>query len=412
MRLAAANALARAHDPDSAPVLLRQAAREKESHVRAGFLSALAAYTVAERHGAALAALDSGEGPLVELALDMLGMDPTREVCQKLAGLLPKLAEAGPGALARALRLLGRFQADRLPKDMAPYFSHASSDVRLAAIEAVGRSRRENILDLLKPLMTDSDSRIRTAALAAIQLAPRWIPEGGFIPFMSEALQSRDRNIVRGVLQLLQTRLPPVEFPQALAALGPLLQGTDDDLREEAAAIFAPGTDQELTIRVARAQGFLAGWLMLGPLAGDEAQYQLSIPLSPEDKIAVGKKWQAPSGEELSWGALTGERLDGWVEFFSLPEEMPTATTYLAADVRSPQAQTAYLSYELRGDVRLWINGNAPGREEKGSRRIPVNLQAGVNRCVARVYQGQNHKNASFKVRLTDAKGNAVDVAP
>lgn len=231
--------------------------------------------------------------------------------------------------------------------------------------------------------------------------------------------QARGTDEVRQALSLLAT----VSDPQALALVEPYLK--DDSVREEAAmtAVKIAGplaathrdlarqtieavlaVSQNATVRqqantvlqsLEKNEDFVTAWQLAGPFLenGKSAKEIFDVPFPPEtgDKSTV-------------WRPITAQGVPPIVDLLSVLGGTQRAA-YLRTWIHSDQTQPARLELGSDDGVKAWLNGavvhanNADRGLVVGQDKVPVTLQAGWNRLLLKITQGEGGWAACARLR-------------
>jgi len=292
VRIEAALALSQARPPDAIPVLLTRMGKDEDLEARAAAQRALTAYDPKVLTPHLLDALRAGDKSLIQPALRLLALQPSTEACDEVAALIREPRAPYLEQAELFLGLLAAVDADRYQAVFARYLTHERADIRRRAIESLARCRNVDLFALLRDSITDKEQPIRYAAFEAIRKATKGAPQEGIVAYLADALQSKDGWTYQSAIRLLGERIAPAEFPKALAALGPFLGGTDTEIRKLAAKALSQTATDEAKRDIARAQGYLTDWKILGPFPNPGGRgYSIAYP--PEQEIDFAKQYES-----------------------------------------------------------------------------------------------------------------------
>ena len=366
---------------------------------------------------------------LVRSAVRLLQLAPSKDVCDQVAGQLNAMAGQDPLALPLAFDLLSRFDADGYKDVIIAFLHHATPDVRRSAIESISRSKAADHFALYQDLLVDADKTVRAGVYQAIRRATQTAPEGGIVKYLAKPLESTDREVFYPALELLRDRLSRAEITTALAALDRFIGGSDKDLREFAAKAVAGVADEQGAAQIARAQGFIAPWMVIGPFVHDPADGTNGIdtPFPPETKIDFEKSYAVGEERQVTWALFLTTRLDGAIDFTSAYQQDEAKRTlpadpkihriaYACVDLMADADQKINLAMAAQRSAVVWLDGQRISAEANGN--VEVALHKGANRLLVKV-AGDGTKEWSLRVQLVDKAGHrpagvtsAIQTAP
>ena len=292
VRAEAAATLGKGRAPDAILPLLRKVAGDPDGRVREASTRALAAYEPQALAPPLLAALRADDSSLYPAALAILTRRPSTEVGTAVAALIREPDERYLKSLPQALELLAKVDADAHLGVFARFLDHDSRTVRTKAVECVARCPSANPFALLKSCLASPDRGIRHLAYRAMRNATDAAPPEGVVDYLAEPLSSDDGSTVKSALELLRAHLTHADAAKAVAALDRVLGGPDRELRILAAKAIEHVADDDARRRIARAQGYLTGWTLLGPFPNDRENKGFATAYPPEKEIDFARRYE------------------------------------------------------------------------------------------------------------------------
>jgi len=302
VRIEASVSLSKVRAADAIPVLLEHMAKDGETDVRVACQTALASFPPDVLAPPLVNALRTEDVHLYPAALKLLTLQPTLEACDQVAALVRVPSKDYLNVLDDAFDLLASIQPDRYRSIFVLYLIHERADIRKRAIEALARCREGDLFALLRGSLTDKELGVRQAAFDALRRCTQGAPREGIVDYLAPALQSKDGWTYQTAIRLLGERITLGDLPKGLAALDAFLGGSDTELRKLAAKALSQAGPDESKREVARAQGFLTDWHLLGPFP-NEAGRGFHVPYPPEQEVDLQKQYD---GYFLSYGAAFG----------------------------------------------------------------------------------------------------------
>ncbi len=416
LRDVATEAITAARDAKLIPAMITSLTGEKDRYRLGIWEKAMLRFDAADFTAPMLGVIKQNNPNLVRSAVKLLQSAPSKEVCDQVAGQLKSIAGQDPLALPLAFDLLSRFDADGYKDAIIPFLHHATPDVRRSAIEAISRARTADHFALYQDELTDTDKTVRAAAYQAIRRATQTAPEGGIVKYLAKPLESTDREMFYPALELLRDRLSRAEITPALAALDKFIGGSDKDLREFAAKAVAGVADEQGAAQIARAQGFIAPWMVIGPFTHDPADGTNGIdtPYPPEAKVDFDKSYPVGEERQVTWALFLTTRLDGAIDFTYAYQQDEVKRTlpadpkihriaYACVDLMSEADQKVNLAMAAQRSGAVWLNGQRLGGEANGN--VEIDLHKGANRLLVKV-AADGTKDWSLRVQLLDKAGH------
>ena len=428
IRWAVIAALAESRKPSAIAPMLKRLTIETDKTTMGRISTALAAFEYADLATPLLSALDGDRPVLYPVALSLLALSPTRDVCDRVAAQLPRLEQHAPESLPAALKLLARVDADAYAKTFLPYVEHKLPEVRKAAIDGVGRTATKGVdyYALLRPRLADPDKSARAAAYQAMRRTTRGAPAGGIVEYLKAPLESEDRAIHTAALELLRERLTRLEVPAALTALDRFLAGGDQETRRLAASILEGAGDERTFDMVARAQGYPSPWMIIGPFEPnpDNGNGGGNAAFPPEQEIDLTQVYDATEERKVAWALVQSSRTDGLVDltYIYTAEDEKRANgqriAYGTVNLIAAADTTAHLAITARSASILWINGQKAAEESREEYQVQTPLKKGTNTLLVKV-SSADPRMWYYRIQVLDKDGkrlagvsSAVPTAP
>lgn len=421
VRLAAAQALREVRDPQAISALVERMASDPAEDVKSACEQALAAYQPETLARPMLAILDSKDRKPHAAALKILKARPSAEARAGIAAILgaapPREADF---PVTAALELLAGADPRPYQAVFVRYLEHPQSQVRLKTIEVLAQCPGGDLFDLLKPCLADAEAAVRAAAIRAIRRTTQGAPPGGIVDYLGQVVQDPSAAIFEPALVLLKERLTTAETPKALAALEPVLGGTDERRRYLAVDVLEPFATEDLARRIAAAQGYITEWKVLGPYPNPEGK-GLAEVYPPETDCGKADSYEARPIEEaaqkgtpiaaparLTWQPAKSARLRGHVDLREAVATENFRVAYAIADLEAPQERKVCLTVVSDDGMKAWLNGALLGeRRSEGTTKVAGVLKKGRNRLLLKT--ANEHDRWSLSVRLSDADGRRID---
>jgi len=315
------------------------------------------------------------------------------------------------------------------------YLEHTDANIRELAIRGLAHCKSVNLYKKLDPSVADKSDRVVQAALSALRRAPaEHAPAGGLVGYLKTPLKSDHGGIRTKAYDLLAHAGTAEDFKPAIALVGDRLRSTDEGTRVAAAEAFGGFAPDDQIEFVARAQGYVAHWMIIGTFLNDKDNTGFASVYPPEEKVDFEKKyiakyiWTLEGGggkkgelqREIGWLKASVDQTNGQLVIPPLvPPPASMAVAYAVSDFRMDAAREALLDVDGDDAYRIWLNGkqiaeqvavrqgNKPAMaEQKG---IKVTLKAGPNRLMVKTANFQ--KDWWVRLRFTDSKGVPVEIA-
>ncbi len=409
-------AVAQAQDPAMIPMLLARIPAEKDRWAIAGYESTLASFGDQRLYEPLLDAIKGDRAGLYPTALRLLAPALDREGCDLVAARLSALGTADPASLAPAFELLIKFDPEAYVKVIAPYLKADQPEVRRAAAVAVARARSADQFSLMHDLLTDRDPNVRSGAYQTLRRSTHGAPPRGIVPYLAPALSSAEKEIYRPALELLQERLTRTDIEPAIAALGRFLGGADREMRDSVTKTLAIAADEAGLELIARAQGYCAPWMVIGPFLADEDDHTiLKTAFGPETQIDFSKAYDGGIGTQVTWSLCQMSRTDGTVDlayaYTSEDEKVERArgngprVAYGAVDLVADTDKPTLLTLTAQQGALAWLNGQRLELPARAGDPFEIRLHKGPNHLLVKIATN-DPKNWSFRVRTTEKDGS------
>ncbi len=250
--------------------------------------------------------------------------------------------------------------------------------------------------------------------------------------YLAKPLESPDRETFFPALELLRDRLTRAEITPALAALDRFLGGPDKDLRDFAAKAVAAVADEQGAAQVARAQGYPAPWMVIGPFLHDptDGVTGIATPFGPETEVNFSKTYEAGEERQAVWSLFLTNRIDGAIDFtyayqqdedkHRLPDDAKIhRIAYAAVDLLADADHTINLAITAQRTAAVWLDGQRlPDPTKASPALVEAKLHKGANHLLIKV-ASDGSKEWSMKVQLQDKSGlrpagvtSAIQAAP
>jgi len=280
--------------PDEAilPLLMRTIT-DSSTNVRAAAKNALLAYDPTVLSKPLLTVLRGEDKSPYIAAVEILSQRPTRAVADAVAAIVRKPEDRYRYAIPYALDLLARFDAKAYLDVFRAHLQHDDRNIRRRAIAALARCKSIDLFPLLKPCLADQDPHARSLAFKALRGVKGSRPAEGIVDYLAVALRSDDSRTTKSALELLRAYLTRAELPRAMAAVDRLLASANSDQRRHAARALERVCNAGGKRRVARAQGYVTDWMLLGSFPNDRENHGFATRYAPEDGIDLTKTYES-----------------------------------------------------------------------------------------------------------------------
>jgi HEAT repeat protein len=399
-------------DPDIVPLLLQYMASLPAKTDMAGPCMDLLQSYGSEFLARPLAEVfQSGKPGVLVAACRLLYAHPATEPAMALAAAMEKLGSPSDELVLAALSALSTPKAcpARHAALFARYLARSDPKCRSKAAACLGLSTNADLYAMLGPSLSDTDGAVvRSALLALSRLPPETLPQEGIVRYLGRILARKgppDGEILRLALHLLATRGRPADFPEALAALRPLIHSKDGRVRALAVGALRQMGGQANARQLAAEQGYVLDWMLIGTFPSDEYHTGLTNAFPPEIEIDFKTNyvaryiWKGLDTRKVEDRTSSGERRVEWQPWkldeydgrVLLKDAMPPPGTlsvaYGVGDISAPTSRAVSVGVTATGPFLVWLNGN-PVAESTNNRlnavQFPATLQAGGNRFLVK----------------------------
>ncbi|MED6299499.1 MAG: HEAT repeat domain-containing protein [Verrucomicrobiota bacterium] len=316
------------------------------------------------------------------------------------------------------------------------HLKHENPEIKVLSILCLSHCNEANLYTLLKETIKDSEGSVSIAAMNALMDAPlEDAPTGELVSYLEDVLISTDSVIRKAAFDLLGHAGNEDDFEPALAMLGKALSGTDTIRREAVAEALGSIAPDNGIANVARRQGYVSNWMVLGTFLNDKEHKAFTNELEPEKGIDFEKTYpstyvwalqgnqrrdgEKPIEREIGWAEASVNKTNGMLMMGPLlPPPGTFSIAYAVSDFDSKNDQELFLSLDGDDAFKVWLNGEkisekvAPYLHRKSciasQENIKIKLKKGKNRILIK------SANIEFewwvRVRITDANNRPVEL--
>ncbi|MDA1137207.1 MAG: HEAT repeat domain-containing protein [Planctomycetota bacterium] len=356
--------------------------------------------------------------------IKLLQLRPSTKGCDALAKVLMKQDERYRNQLTQGFDVLADFNPDAYHGVFIKYFSHSDRGIRQHAVSSLGKCKTTDIYTPLGPLLNGTDQHIRHHTVNVLRNAKGPIPEAGIALFVAPLLTSQDGHIRNYSLELLRRYLKADEFDAALEALAFMLNSPDKNLQDTARKILLPISDDTGRTRMAKAQGILADWMLLGSFptpqqtegTKEEAQPKTEIDqadLPTPATINFKQEYKDADAEaegNIKWRphTITNEEFRVPLHELYFPPSTENKTAFAVADFQSEADESARLSVYADDSHTLWLNGKQISEQTAaGEYAVDAAIVKGGNRIFVRILNVKEWWLLTVKV--TSKSGQVIE---
>ncbi len=315
------------------------------------------------------------------------------------------------------------------------YLTHEQAVIRALAIRCLAHCESVNLFDQLKERMADSSVPVVQAALQALLSAPvSDAPRGEMVVYLEEALLSEHETTRNLAFKLLGAAGSKEDFKPAIKLLGDRLQSTDEDRRLTAAkALGSIAPDEEIEF-VAKAQGYLANFRVIGTFLNDRENNGFQTVYPPEKEIDFEKKYpskyvwsldgrrhnnQEEIEREIGWSEVKVDQTNGKLLLaLVVPPPGSLSVAYAVSDFNVVGDEEVFLSIDGDDAFKVWLNGEKILEKESTfkdrqdsiaeEKKLKLQLKPEWNRILVKS-SNINHR-WWVRLRLTNAEGKPIRV--
>jgi len=317
----------------------------------------------------------------------------------------------------------------------ASHLEHDDPILRTLAIRCLAHCPATNLFDALKEIIDDDDRAVRSSALSALLRTPvGQAPSGQLVTYLEPALVDTDEETRRLAFEVLAYAGSKDDFQPALAMLGDALQGTNAQRREAVAAALGSIAPEDGIAPVARRQGYVANWMVVGTFLNEKEHTGFAKTFPPEEgqidfeatypstyvwALEGHRKEDQPIERDVTWGEASVDRTDGRLRLAPLlPPPGSFAVAYAVSDFNVPAERDVFLAIDGDDAFRVWLNGEkiadavAPHQHRKPcvvtEPKLAVKLNAGPNRLLVKT--ANIDTDWWVRLRFTDSNDKPVEV--
>ena len=316
------------------------------------------------------------------------------------------------------------------------HLKNKTPEIKILSILCLSHCREANLYTLLKETIKDDESGVSIAAINALMEAPlEDAPTGTLVSYLEDVLVSTDNVIRKAAFELLGHAGNADDFEPALAMLGEALSGTDTVRREAVAEALGSIAPDNGIANVARRQGYVSNWMVVGTFLNDKEHKAFANELEPENGIDFEKTYpstyvwalqgnqrrdgEKPIEREIGWSEASVNKTNGMLMMGPLlPPPGTFSIAYAVSDFNSEKDQDLFLSLDGDDAFKVWLNGEkiseqvAPYLHRQScvasQGNIKIKLKKGKNRIL--VKSANIEHEWWVRARITDANNKPVEL--
>ncbi|RZO18149.1 MAG: HEAT repeat domain-containing protein [Verrucomicrobiaceae bacterium] len=316
------------------------------------------------------------------------------------------------------------------------HLKNETPEIKILSIRCLSHCKEANLYTLLKETIKDDESGVSIAAINALMEAPlEDAPTGTLVSYLEDVLVSTDNVIRKAAFELLGHAGNADDFEPALAMLGEALSGTDTVRREAVAEALGSIAPDNGIANVARRQGYVSNWMVLGTFLNDKEHKAFANELEPEKGIDFEKTYpstyvwalqgnqrrdgEKPIEREIGWSEASVNKTNGMLMMGPLlPPPGTFSIAYAVSDFNSEKDQDLFLSLDGDDAFKVWLNGEkiseqvAPYLHRQSciasQGNIKIKLKKGKNRIL--VKSANIEHEWWVRARITDANNKPVEL--
>ncbi len=316
------------------------------------------------------------------------------------------------------------------------HLKNKTPEIKILSILCLSHCREANLYTLLKETIKDDESGVSIAAINALMEAPlEDAPTGTLVSYLEDVLVSTDNVIRKAAFELLGHAGNADDFEPALAMLGEALSGTDTVRREAVAQALGSIAPDNGIANVARRQGYVSNWMVVGTFLNDKEHKAFANELEPENGIDFEKTYpstyvwalqgnqrrdgEKPIEREIGWSEASVNKTNGMLMMGPLlPPPGTFSIAYAVSDFNSEKDQDLFLSLDGDDAFKVWLNGEkiseqvAPYLHRQScvasQGNIKIKLKKGKNRIL--VKSANIEHEWWVRARITDANNKPVEL--
>jgi len=343
-----------------------------------------------------------------------------------------------PETLEAVMIALGskEMNPDSNKKFFITHLKHEMPEIKILSIRCLSHCTEANLYNLLKDTIKDSEGSVSIAAINALMEAPiEDAPTGALVSYLEDVLVNTDDVIRKAAFELLGHAGNADDFEPALAMLGEALSGTDTVRREAVAEALGSIAPENGVANVARRQGYISNWMVLGTFLNDKEHKAFANELEPEKNIDFEKTYpstyvwalqgnqrrdgEKPIEREIGWSEAGVNKTNGMLMMGPLlPPPGTFSIAYAVSDFNSEKDQELFLSLDGDDAFKVWLNGEkiseqiAPYLHRQScvasQGNIKIKLKKGKNRIL--VKSANIEHEWWVRARITDANNRPVEL--
>jgi len=167
------------------------------------------------------------------------------------------------------------------------------------------------------------------------------------------------------------------------------------------------------TAEIARRQGFIVTWWIVGPFPNRKGEaYERSYP--PEKEVALDRPVRV-GRKSLRWRKVTTSDPEGRVNLADRFRRNSNVAAYAYAEIKSDKARDVLFKIGSDDGIVVWLNGerifatNAARGLLVDQDKVKARLKAGTNRILLKILQGGGFWE--FCLRVADPRGRPLDLS-
>jgi len=360
-------------DDRAIPFLARVTAhydsQTREFRVGQDILSSLGKETVSKTFQAML--VDESTLLFENLASLVAAVQPTPQLGDLLAGSWILRKDLPQEAARSGMVALSRIAPARYKSFFSHYLESEDPETRALAVRCRSLGSVADLFEIYRRHVQDEDFRVVQATLQSLQRVPfQFRPTGGLLNYLTQPLRSPNKEVLHSAIKLLGHRGVPEEFEPSLEILKPLLALEDTETREVAADALSRLGGYERFGEVAKAQGYIGNWKIVGPFLNDRSNKGFETIYKPEEDLNAEKyeaeyRWDFGGGNgnrtlELTWGDAVPQDVTGAIHVAAqMPVPIKYAVAYAKSVIESDSDRTVRAVFKLNSRMaqKLWLNG-------------------------------------------------------
>ena len=316
------------------------------------------------------------------------------------------------------------------------HLKHEMPEIKILTIRCLSHCSEANLYNLLKETIKDSEGSVSIAAINALMEAPiEDAPTGALVSYLEDVLVNTDEVIRKAAFELLGHAGNADDFEPALAMLGEALSDTDTVRREAVAEALGSIAPENGVANVARRQGYVSNWMVLGTFLNDKEHKAFANELEPEKNINFEKTYpstyvwalqgnqrrdgEKPIEREIGWSEASVNKTNGMLMMGPLlPPPGTFSIAYAVSDFNSQKDQELFLSLDGDDAFKVWLNGEkiseqiAPYLHRQSciasQGNIKIKLKKGKNRIL--IKSANIEHEWWVRARITDADNRPIEL--